>query len=430
MERNRKELEEAERTMLEALAAAIEAREKVEELTRILINGKEDAVQELQREKEAAIKERDEAMERRGRFTPYSIQDIMTATDNLSDDAKIGEGRYGRVYKGQFHVTPVVIKVLKHNWFLGGSQFQREMDRLSSINHPRLVMLMGACPEGDFIVYEHLPCGSLEDRLLSRDGTPPLPWFDRLRIAAEVCEGLLFMHTIEPDPIVHHHVKPSNILLDNAMGSKISDFGLLQLLSNPLGVHDLTAESNAYSFGILVLQLLTGKPTSEPELEFLYHVDAALASSDDDLLKHLLDEGAKWPPELARQLAMIALDCRDNRSVPRAMRFLDTLLINFPKPQPPPFPECFCSSINFSNTRSELPEYFCCPISTEIMNDPHIAEDGYSYEFELIKMWFENNDTSPMTRANLRYKKGIIPNRSLRSAIEHWRNQREFFHLS
>lgn len=435
MGKNRKDVEEAERTMLEAVAAAIEAREKVEEyeeLTRILINEKEDALQELQKEKETAIKERDEAMERQARSTRYSIQDLMAATYNLSDHVKIGDGRYGRVYKGQFHVTPVAIKVLKHNWFLGGSQFQREMDRLSSIKHPRLVMLMGACPDGDFIVYEHLPCGSLEDRLLSKDGTTPLPWFDRLRIAAEVCEGLLFMHTIEPYPIVHHHVKPSNILLDTDLGSKISDFGILQLLLDPSRVHDSNTDSNVYSFGLLVLQLLTGKPTNEPEMRFLDRVDAALAGSDDDHLKHLLDEGAKWPLEVARQLATIALDCTDNRSLPRAMRFLETILISFAKPQPQlPPPECFGSPINFSNPRSEPPDCFCCPISMEVMKDPHIAEDGYSYEFEEIKRWLDSNDTSPMTGAKLKHKKkGLIPNRSVLSGIEYWRNQTGFFHHS
>jgi serine/threonine protein kinase len=359
MGRQRKALEEADRaleeadsTMLMTQLAAIEAYKEVEEyqeLTRIFIS-----------EKENAVRERDEAMERQGRFTRYFIEDVMAATHSLSYEARIGEGRYGRVYKGQFHVTSVAIRVLDYNCFMGGFQFQREMDRLSSIKHPRLVMLMGACPDGGFIVYDHMPRGSLEDRLLCKDGTPPLPWFDRLRIAAEVCEGLLFLHTLQPDPIVHHHVKPSNILLDNDLGSKISDFGLLQLLSDPSRVHDSTTDSNVYSFGILVLQLLTGKPANEPEVGFIDRVKAALAR--DDALKHLLDEGGKWPPELARQLATIALDCTVERSLPRAMESLEKILVDFPKPQPR-HPECFCCLINFPNSPPQPPDYFCCPIS-------------------------------------------------------------------
>jgi len=410
MGRQRKELEEADRaleeadsTMLRMQIALIEAREKVgeyEELMNILFGENENA-------------------ERQGRFTRYFIEDIMAATHSLSYDAIIGEGSYGRVYKGQFHVTPVAIRVLENNCFKDGFQFQREMDRLSSIKHPRLVMLMGACPapvggRGGFIVYEHMPRGSLKDRLICEDGTPPLPWFDRLRIAAEVCEGLLFLHTLQPDPIVHHHVKPSNILLDNDLGSKISDFGLLQLLSDPSRVHDSTTDSNVYSFGILVLQLLTEKLANETEVEFIDRVKDALAR--DDALKHLLDEGGKWPPELARQLATIALDCTVERSLPRAMKSLEKILVDFPKPQPP-------------NSPPQPPEGFCCPISMEVMKNPHIAEDGYSYEFEEIKRWFDNNGTSPMTRVQFEpNQRALIPNRSLRNAIEHWRNQTGFSH--
>jgi len=139
-----------------------------------------------------------------------------------------------------------------------------QMDRLSSIKHPCLVMLMGACPDRGFIIYEYMPRGSLEDRLRCKDGTPPFPWFDRMCIAAEICEGLLFMHSIQPEPIVHHDLKPSNILLDNDLSSKISDFRLVWLVSDRSRLQNLTPESDVYRFGILILQLLVGEPTIEP----------------------------------------------------------------------------------------------------------------------------------------------------------------------
>lgn len=431
------EVEEANQRILEAESAAISAHEKVEEYEGIceqlttLIKDKEDLIQQLQndarnaiKEKEAAIKERDEAKEKlkRGpppgrRFTRYSIRELKAATDNFSEDAVIGEGGYGTVYKAQFHVTPVAIKALKRNWFQGSSHFQREMDRLSSFKHPRLVMLMGACPDGGFIVYEYMPRGSLEDRLLCKDGTPPLPWFDRMRIAAEICEGLLFMHSIQPEPIVHHDLKSSNILLDNDLGSKISDFGLLRLVSDHSRLQYLTPESDVYKFGILVLQLLVGQPTIEPVSKILVQrVAEALADEDEEEFKYVLDEEGKWPLEQARQLAEIALECTAESisvDLPQVMQNLERIL-DSTKLEPP------------SQRFLQVPDGYRSPISWNVMEDPYIAEDGHSYEYEEIKAWLdEGHDTSPVTLDKLKHR-NLIPNRSLRSAIEHWRNQTQF----
>lgn len=433
------EVEEANRRIVEAESAAIEAHVKVEEYEAIceqlttLIKEKEDAIQQLQndarnaiKEKEAAIKERDEAREKlkRGapagrRFTRYTLQELKAATDNFSEDAVIGEGNYGKVYRGQFHVTPVAIKVLKLNWFQGSSRFHREMDRLSSIKHPRLVMLMGACTDGGFIVYEYMPRGSLEDRLLCKGGTPPIPWFDRMRIAAEVCQGLLFMHNLQPEPIFHHDLKPSNILLGNDLGSKISDFGLIRLVSDRSRLQYLTPESDVYRFGTLILQLLVGEPTIEEVYKILVErVGAALAEEDEEEFKYVLDEDARWPLEQARKLAEIALECTAESgriTLPQAMQNLEKILDSVNKLESPP------------KRFLQVPEGFRCPISWTIMDDPYIAEDGHSYEFEAIKAWLDQgHDTSPVTLAKLKHK-NVVPNRSLRSVIEYWRNKTQFF---
>lgn len=433
------EVEEANRRIVEAESAAIEAHVKVEEYEAIceqlttLIKEKEDAIQQLQNDarnaikaKEDAIKERDEAREKlkRGappgrRFTRYTIQELKTATDNFSEDAVIGEGCYGKVYRGQFHVTPVAIKVLKLNWFPGSSRFHREMDRLSSIKHPRLVMLMGACTDGGFIVYEYMPRGSLADRLLCKDGTPPIPWFDRMRIAAEVCEGLLFLHSLQPEPIFHHDLTPSNILLGNDLGSKISDFGLVRLVSDRSRLQYLTPESDVYRFGVLILQLLVGEPTIEQVYKILVErVGAALAEEDEEEFKYVLDEDARWPLEQSRKLAEIALECTAESgriTLPQAMQNLEKILDSVNKLESPP------------KRFLQVPEGFRCPISWNIMNDPYIAEDGHSYEFEAIKAWLdEGHDTSPVTLAKLKHKI-LVPNRSLCSVIEYWRNKTQFF---
>eukprot|EP00252_Welwitschia_mirabilis_P005283 TRINITY_DN15798_c0_g1_i2.p2 TRINITY_DN15798_c0_g1~~TRINITY_DN15798_c0_g1_i2.p2 ORF type:complete len:162 (-),score=31.92 TRINITY_DN15798_c0_g1_i2:1191-1676(-) len=143
----KQDLEEANQRIVQAESAAIAAREKVEEYEALcaqlmgFLKEKDDAIQKLEKEaenatkeKDAAIKERREASEKLRRvasssgrkYTRYSIQELKAATKNFSDEAKIGEGSFGTVYKGMFHVTPVAIKVLKLNWFQGSSQFQRE----------------------------------------------------------------------------------------------------------------------------------------------------------------------------------------------------------------------------------------------------------------------------------------------------------------
>lgn len=101
---------------------------------------------------------------------------------------------------------------------------------LSAIRHPNMVLLLGACPEFGCLVYEHMENGSLEDRLFHKDGTPPIPWNNRFKIALEIATGLLFLHQRKPEPLVHRDLKPANILLDRNYVSKISDVGLARLV--------------------------------------------------------------------------------------------------------------------------------------------------------------------------------------------------------
>lgn len=105
-----------------------------------------------------------------------------------------------------------------------------QVEVLSCIRHPNMVLLLGACPEYGCLVYEYMHNGSLEDRLLCRGGSPPLLWQHRFRIAAEIATGLLFLHQSKPEPLVHRDLKPGNILLDRNLVAKISDVGLARLV--------------------------------------------------------------------------------------------------------------------------------------------------------------------------------------------------------
>ncbi|KAI6672201.1 hypothetical protein NL676_000107 [Syzygium grande] len=91
------------------------------------------------------------------------------------------------------------------------------LEILSKIGHPHLLLLIDACPDHGCLIYEYMENGSLEDRLLRKNSTPPIPWFDRFRIAWEVASALVFLHNVKPKPIIHRDLKPAKILLDNML---------------------------------------------------------------------------------------------------------------------------------------------------------------------------------------------------------------------
>lgn len=250
---------------------------------------------------------------------------------------------------------------------------------MSKLRHSNLVTLVGACPEIWTLIYEYLPNGSLEDRLSCRDNTPPLSWQTRIRIAAELCSVLVFLHSSKPHSIVHGDLKPSNILLDANFVSKLSDFGICRLLSrvesssnnttlccrtDPKGTFaymdpeflstgELTPKSDVYSFGIILLRLLTGRPALGISKEVQYAIDTGK-------LKTLLDPLAgDWPFVQAEQLARLALRCCEMNRKNRADLVSDVWRILEPM-------RASCrgsSSFRLGSVEHcQPPSYFICPI--------------------------------------------------------------------
>ncbi|KAI5563601.1 hypothetical protein BDE02_14G001900 [Populus trichocarpa] len=264
------------------------------------------------------------------RYRRYSIEEIEVATQYFSESKKIGEGGYGPVYNCYLDHTPVAVKVLRPDAAQGRSQFQREVEVLSLIRHPNMVLLLGACPEYGILVYEYMAKGSLEDCLFKRGNTPALSWQIRFRIAAEIATGLLFVHQTKPEPLVHRDLKPGNILLDNNYTSKISDVGLARLVpttsENVTQYHMTSAagtfcyidpeyqqtgmlgvKSDVYSLGILLLQVITAKPP----MGLTHIVEQAI---ENETLKEVLDSDVPdWPIEETLCFAKLALQCAELR---------------------------------------------------------------------------------------------------------------------
>ncbi|XP_010243575.1 PREDICTED: serine/threonine-protein kinase CDL1-like [Nelumbo nucifera] len=214
----------------------------------------------------------------------FTFRELAAATKNFRQECLLGEGGFGRVYKGRLESTGqvVAVKQLDRNGLQGNREFLVEVLMLSLLHHPNLVNLIGYCADGDqrLLVYEYMPLGSLEDHL--HDLPPdkePLDWNTRMKIAAGAAKGLEYLHDKANPPVIYRDFKSSNILLDEGYHPKLSDFGLAKL--GPVGdkthvstrvmgtygycapeyamTGQLTLKSDVYSFGVVFLELITGR---------------------------------------------------------------------------------------------------------------------------------------------------------------------------
>ncbi|PON36720.1 Tyrosine-protein kinase [Parasponia andersonii] len=351
----------------------------------------------------------------------FSLSDLQTATCNFSESFKIGKGGFGCVYKGEMLGRTVAIKKLHPYNMQGESEFQQEVKVLGKLQHPHLVTLLGVCPEAWSLVYEYLPNGSLQDHLFRKNNV--LTWEIRARIIAEIASALCFLHSSKPEKIVHGDLTPRNILLDSALSCKICDFGICRLINEdnlhcpslrwtngPKGAFSytdpefqrigiLTPKSDAYSFGLIILQSLTRRSP----VGLTGEVRKAVSSGK---LASILDSSAgEWPTLVVRRLVELGLQCcelngRDRPEItPSLVRELEQLHGSEERP---------------------VPSFFLCPILQEIMHDPQVAADGFTYEGEAMRGWLENGkETSPMTNLKLGHLH-LTPNHAIRLAIQDW----------
>ncbi|XP_051205469.1 probable serine/threonine-protein kinase PBL7 [Lolium perenne] len=214
----------------------------------------------------------------------FTFRELATATRNFRQECFLGEGGFGRVYKGHLESTGqvVAIKQLNRDGLQGNREFLVEVLMLSLLHHQNLVSLIGYCADGDqrLLVYEYMAFGSLEDHLhdlpLDKDA---LDWSSRMKIAAGAAKGLEYLHDKANPPVIYRDFKSSNILLDESFHPKLSDFGLAKL--GPVGdkshvstrvmgtygycapeyamTGQLTVKSDVYSFGVVLLELITGR---------------------------------------------------------------------------------------------------------------------------------------------------------------------------
>ncbi|KAK6912082.1 S-locus receptor kinase, C-terminal, partial [Dillenia turbinata] len=211
----------------------------------------------------------------------FSFESLETATENFAIANKLGEGGFGPVFKGKLDDgREIAIKRLSSSSGQGLMEFKNEIIVIAKLQHTNLVRLIGCCikREEKMLVYEYMPNRSLDSFLFDPIKKTMLDWKKRLNIIEGVAQGLLYLHRYSRLKIVHRDLKASNILLDDEMNPKISDFGMARIF----GRHDTEAKTNrvvgtygymspeyamegifsiksdVFSFGVLLLEIVSG----------------------------------------------------------------------------------------------------------------------------------------------------------------------------
>ncbi|KAF8096040.1 hypothetical protein N665_0319s0056 [Sinapis alba] len=277
----------------------------------------------------------------------FSFSELKSATRNFRPDSMVGEGGFGRVFKGWIDETSlapskpgsgivIAVKRLNQEGLQGHREWLAEINYLGQLDHPNLVKLIGYCldEEQRLLVYEFMPRGSLENHLFRR-GTffEPLSWNTRVRMALGAARGLAFLHNAQPQ-VIYRDFKASNILLDSNYNAKLSDFGLAR--DGPMGdishvttrvvgtqgyaapeylaTGHLSTKSDVYSFGVVLLELLSGRRAIDKNQPVGEHilVDWAIPYlTNKRRLLRVMDPRLQGQYSLtqALKIAGLALDC-------------------------------------------------------------------------------------------------------------------------
>ncbi|KAK0600580.1 hypothetical protein LWI29_016285 [Acer saccharum] len=212
----------------------------------------------------------------------YDLNTIANATDNFADKNKLGEGGFGPVYKGTLmEGQEIAIKRLSKCSGQGIDEFKNEVILIAKLQHRNLVRLLGCCTQRDerMLIYEYMPNKSLDYFIFDKTRRELLDWSKRVEIIGGIARGLLYLHQDSRLRIIHRDLKASNVLLDNEMNPKISDFGLAKTFRGDqtkgetkrvVGTYGymspeyaidgvFSIKSDIFSFGVLVLEMVSGK---------------------------------------------------------------------------------------------------------------------------------------------------------------------------
>ncbi|GKV19195.1 hypothetical protein SLEP1_g29485 [Rubroshorea leprosula] len=299
----------------------------------------------------------------------FDLVAIATATNDFSVENKVGEGGFGHVYKGVLPTgKEIAVKRLAKDSGQGLQELKNEVIFIAKLQHRNLVRLLGCCIHQDekMLVYEYMPNRSLDLYLFNQTCGVSLDWQKRFDIIVGIARGLLYLHRDSRLRIIHRDLKASNILLDSEMNPRISDFGLARMFRGDqseastkrvVGTYGymppeyaidglFSVKSDVFSFGVLVLEIISGKRNRgfyhpDHDLNLIGHA-SNLWNEDQALqLVDVLIEKSIVKSEVLRciQVGLLCVQERseDRPSMSSVLLMLDSEQLPLPQPKQPGF---------------------------------------------------------------------------------------------
>ncbi|KAB2032818.1 hypothetical protein ES319_D05G403800v1 [Gossypium barbadense] len=327
-------------------------------------------------------------------FPLFSFASVSTATENFSLENKLGEGGFGPVHKGKLlNGKEIAVKRLSKRSGQGLEELKNETMLIAKLQHRNLVRLLGCCLEqGEkILIYEFMPNKSLDLFLFGSDIEGLLDWGTRVRIIEGIAQGLLYLHQYSRLRIIHRDLKASNILLDNEMNPKISDFGLARMFGDAklqantnriVGTYGymspeyameglFSIKSDVFSFGVLLLEIISGKKsTGFYHCSSLNLVGHAWELWKGDRVVELMDPKLKdqIPCRMQQRYVNVALLCVQEMAADRptmsevvAMLTNELTVLNSPKKP------AFSNARNMTNSSNQPANFSVNNVTVSLM---------------------------------------------------------------
>ncbi|XP_047336092.1 G-type lectin S-receptor-like serine/threonine-protein kinase At1g11410 [Impatiens glandulifera] len=300
-------------------------------------------------------------------FPFFDLNTIVIATDNFSISNKLGEGGFGSVYKGRLkNGLNIAVKRLAKSSNQGVEEFKNEVSLIVKLQHRNLVRLLGCCVQQNekMLVYEYLSNKGLDSFIFDEDKCSLLDWEKRFNIILGIVKGMVYLHQDSRLRIIHRDLKTSNVLLDDGLNPKISDFGMAKIfrgdqmeentkrvvgtygyMSPEYAMRGLySVKSDVFSFGVILLEIISGRKNNsyyqENTINLIGH---AWAKWNEGKIFDIIDSrmGDSWPREEVLRSFQIGLLCVQEQAFERPtmsdVAFMLCREMDLPAPKQPAF---------------------------------------------------------------------------------------------